>query len=125
MFALPVIYVTYIIILKISAIRVRIVSACGHRSLAPQTNYERTRKTQTAWQVTVIEGVPGHHFYVESIFPSNISYARYVKILVGVQVVQNTALRNPNPHSQRNVSVVGSADTFPPSQGTAYSLTYD
>lgn len=62
---------------------------------------KRARKTQMARQVTVIEGVPGHHYYMEAIFPLNILYARYVQSLGGVRVVPNTAQcrTQTHPHS--------------------------
>ena len=51
---------------------------------------KRARKTQMARQVTVIEGVPGHHYHMESISHLNISYMRYIQILGGIQIVLNT-----------------------------------
>ena len=62
---------------------------------------KRARKTQMARQVTVIEGVPGHHYHMESISHLNISYARYVQSLGGIQIVLNTeqSQTQTHPHS--------------------------
>ena len=82
--------------------RVRKFTAFRHRYSKPQILGEkRARKTQMARQVTVIEGVPGHHYHMESISPLNISYARYVQSLGGIQIVLNTeqSQTQTHPHS--------------------------